>query len=46
MIRAAAVFLYSCIALECASAAQLDELLAMWAKRDCEDFRVFVMHTS
>ena len=45
MQRAASTFLYCWIALAYASAAQHDDL-AMWAKRDCDDYRAFVMQTS
>src|SRR5437773_6158907 len=42
MQRTVSMLLYCWIALACASAGQHDELAA-WAKRDCDDYRAFVM---
>jgi hypothetical protein len=45
MTRTVTVFLCSCIAFACALAGQNDDLAA-WAKRDCDDYRAFVVQTS
>ena len=45
MQRVTIIFVCGWITLACALAGQHDEL-ATWAKRDCDDFRVFVTQTS